>query len=200
MKYFLFIISLFYFGCSNCNTSTTQDSISKKGLSEYPFLSNATIKYVNVELPIYHIDSCLVNVIDSLIQDDLNCEYFNEEKSCYYFSILKMEKFYQIGVKPTYIDLIDSNSYVGVFYHKKRMFICYGDNTENLLHKTNNDSVSVQLLVKNFKSKNDSLNYIMSRNSYWGLDVPQKTRIIKCKNILLYFFANICTSNSNIKK
>lgn len=185
-KYFL-LITVFFAGCFS-NSIKNQNTGFRHSL-----INGLDYKYVFSKYPLYLIDSSLFNTLDSTIIIDSKCHYYRDSNSCYIFSISDMNNYYQIEVRPGYVDYLDSSGYKGIFYHRSKLFVCSSDSMpKEILHKSKDDSVSIRFFKTRFDSENDSINFFLKSIQYWGFDVPNIQKTIFIKNKPIYYLANTC--------
>jgi len=152
-------------------------------------IDNIDVKYscnystTENEIPIYHIDSCILNYIEKVFQNDTLCTYYRRNLTAYNFSINKQADFYSIEIRPVYLDQLKQGDYFGAFKLKERYFLCWGYRPIELFSVTSSDSLKIGY------NKNKEMN-----DYYLGGDVPSLKELIICKGLKLYF---IITASCN---
>jgi len=184
--YQILFIVLLVISCCSSNNQSEENSVLRQPVSKSDSVR------VEVKLPIYSVNSCLFHALDSTLAHDAQCPYYRDTYSCYDFAILDRKDFYQIEVRPNYIDSLDYGTYFGAFYHKKRLFLCSGDFPPELFIHTQKDSVCVNINRKNLLTKEDSVNYHFKKFLFWGIDVPRFKVVIQCLPKPVYYFSNTC--------
>jgi hypothetical protein len=129
----------------------------------------------SMDLPIYKIDSCIINIISNTLSKDSLCNYYRKGLTAYNFSIIKQSDFYAIEIRPIYLDRLKQIDYFGAFKVNNRFFLCWGTRQYELFSKEPLDS----FIIKLNEGENDDL--------YLGGDVPSKKELVTCKGLKLLF-------------
>lgn len=130
------------------------------------------------KLPIYVVDSSIFDILNTIVDKDSLCKYYRTDYTGYSVSISKQNDFYLIGIRPLYLDQIEPADYFGIFEFKKRKFLCWGCQPEELFVDKTTDSLTVKF---NLDER------ISIHNAYLGGDVPSKKELVVLHNKKLYF-------------
>jgi hypothetical protein len=138
--------------------------------------TNNCLKENEKRLPIIKINSCIFDLLNTIVKKDSICRYFRKDKTAYTFSIYNQKSFYSIEIRPIYLDDLKNIDYFGLFEYKNRKFLCSGCKPEKLFLESTQDSLTIT------KSLDEEIN-----DFYLGGDVPSKKELINCNNLKLYF-------------
>lgn len=128
----------------------------------------------SIELPIYKVDSCVLDILYNTLSKDSLCNYYRKGLTAYNFSINKQSDFYSIEIRPIYLDRLKQIDYFGAFKFNNRFFLCWGCMQNELFGKEPVDSLKIKLN----ECENDY---------YLGGDVPSKKELVTCKGLKLLF-------------
>jgi len=137
--------------------------IGKSKSKRKVFKSQSDSIYLNKNLPVFYVDSCLYDLFEEVVNADSNsiayppATYFY---SLYFSKKAKTKGFQYLSVWPRLWNNSEYMDYIGVIKIGKMTFLCRGDfEADSKFHKVENKKVVVRLR----KNKNDSFGNVFNR-------------------------------------
>jgi hypothetical protein len=156
----LFLITLIllipsFYGCLiKINSKVDQSSIIDSLSINHPFYKDRRI--LTRELPVLVIDTSFYPHFDSIIDQELQCSYYNKLWSGFSFYSQKDVIGYQIDINSANIFTYNYLNSLGIFYYRKHRFICEGVLNKEILSKS---ELKEQIQYFEFDEMKNSANY-----------------------------------------
>lgn len=188
--FFIFLlVFLFYFKIFSQTKNNWNDTTY-----EHPI-----IKYIDCEkrISILDIDTCFINILNTILDRDKTCPYYSKEKSCYLFYVNSLnDSTTYIAITPFYEDKIifDSKYLKGVIKINNINFYYEGIFNEKIVNQTNYDTL-VKYKKPILENKEDSSYYIINRDYINICDGCFYFKEIICSGALIKINAEICDPN-----
>jgi hypothetical protein len=122
---------LFLISCSNSNESSGN---SQKKSDCDTLLMNR--KVIEAKMAVYGVNESLYPILDSVIEAEMLCPFYDECKSGFVFTTTTDSGFYRIEINSINVYNYDYKKCFGVFIYNDHRFICEGTSVESLLTKT----------------------------------------------------------------
>ena len=153
------LIIICFFGCLPKKKDVTKND------------EHVNTKVIEKKIPIFQVDSSMNKILTEIIKTELGCPYYINGRSCFLFGAKKFVNYYEIYIGVSYVDDIDFSYCLGIFDFKGYKFIYGGDSCEELLHKSNYDSLSVKYTI----DTDNSIPMVDDSYSQWSYQYKNKS-------------------------